>query len=455
LKHLPYGAPALAALLFAAPAAAEPFRLQEALDAPAALKLSGSARARYETIGGQARAGLPSSETLASFRTILGAEYGAGPVRLAAELWDSRAYGGKTGGAVSTNEVNALELVQAYVAAELKAPLGEGSKGRLQLGRFMLNLGSRRFVAADDYRNTTNGSTGGRLDLETRSGADLTLFYVLPQLRRPDDQPALLRNQAALDRESDALRLWGALASAPAGRLGMVEAGYYGLHEGDLPGRPNRNRRLATFSARLIRNPVPQALDYEIEAAWQTGHVRADKSPAAADLDVSAGFVHLDAGYQLAGRWRPHLSAQYDWVSGDHGAGSYNRFDTLYGMRRADFAPSGIFNAIGRANISTPGLRLEVQPNRRADALISARAMWLASATDAFSTTGARDPAGRTGRHAGEMVEGRLRYWLVPDSVRFEADAAWLSKGRFLEEAPNANRTGDTAYLSLNLTASF
>jgi hypothetical protein len=42
---------------------------------------------------------------------------------------------------------------------------GTGTKLGLQAGRFTLNLGSRRLVAADDYRNTTNGYTGIRADL--------------------------------------------------------------------------------------------------------------------------------------------------------------------------------------------------------------------------------------------------------------------------------------------------
>jgi hypothetical protein len=439
----------------AAPALAEPSSLHEAVGAPADLKLSGSVRARWEGLDGQVRPGLPDREDLFSFRTILGAEYGTGPLRIGAELWDSRAYGARPGGSLSTNEVNTFELVQAYAAIRLKGPLGEGSTGRLQLGRFMMNLGSRRFAAADDYRNTTNGSTGGRLDLRARSGGALTLFYVLPQLRRPDDQASLLDNQPGLDRETRALRFWGGLADHPAGRIGTVEAGIYGLDERDLPGRPNRNRHLRTLSARVIRNPAPHRFDYESEAAYQFGEVRAGLQPNADVLEVSAGFFHLDAGYQFAGGWKPHLSVEYDWASGDEGGGRYNRFDTLFGMRRADFAVSGLYSAIARTNLSTPGVRLEVQPNARTDAHLTARAMWLASATDAFASTNLRDPTGGSGRYAGEQVEGRVRYWLIPDALRFEADAVWLHKGRFLKQAPSAPRAHDTAYLSLNLTASF
>jgi len=44
---------------------------------------------------------------------------------------------------------------------------------------------------------------------------------------------------------------------------------------------------------------------------------------------------------------------------------------------------------------------------------------------------------------------------VIPRSLRFEVDAVILAKGRFLTDAPNAPRTGDTHYLSVNLTSQF
>jgi hypothetical protein len=124
-------------------------------------------------------------------------------------------------------------------------------------------------------------------------------------------------------------------------------------------------------------------------------------------------------------------------------------------MRRADLAPSGLYNAIGRANLVTPGVRLEIAPSPAWDAFGAARTMWLEAPQDAFSTTGVRDPAGRSGRYAGAQVEGRVRYWLAKDRARLEANAIWLDKGRFLRTAPNAPRSGDERYVSLNTVLSF
>lgn len=81
--------------------------------------------------------------------------------------------------------------------------------------------------------------------------------------------------------------------------------------------------------------------------------------------------------------------------------------------------------------------------------------MWLASDRDSFSTTGVRDVTGGSGNFAGHQIEARIRYWLMPARLRFEANGLLLAKGRFLREAPNAPPESTTRYLSLNLTASF
>jgi hypothetical protein len=72
-------------------------------------------------------------------------------------------------------------------------------------------VGSRRLVAADDYRNTTNGYTGLRADLAWRAGWSATAIYTLPQQRRPDDRASLARNAVAPDREGFDLVLWGGM----------------------------------------------------------------------------------------------------------------------------------------------------------------------------------------------------------------------------------------------------
>lgn len=447
----------VAAVAVAAPtcAYADAPTLQALIGDPDDFKLSGSVRVRYETIDAQVRPGFrPEDEQLAVRSTLL-AEYRHGIFRVGGELFDSRVYLDRRDSAVTANEVNAAELVQAYIGVDLRDVLGSGSATQVQAGRMTLNLGSRRLVAADDYRNTTNGYTGLRADVKMRGGTTATLIYTLPQVRLPDDLASLRSAKVKWDRESFDLRLWGGVIARPRTLAGAsAEMSYFRLQELDSPDRPTRNRDLHTISARLIRDPQPSRWDFEAEGIYQLGTVRSSLAASAPVLDVDAWFVHADSGYSFAGPAKLRVSAEFDYASGDGPGRHYNRFDTLFGMRRADLAPAGIYNAIARANIMTPGLRIEAAPGKRLDAFAAYRAMWLADRTDAFSTSNVRDVTGRSGRFAGHQLEARVRYWLVPGFLRGEVNALWLARGRFLKDAPNGPNE-DARYLATGVTATF
>ncbi|MBP9233231.1 MAG: alginate export family protein [Sphingobium sp.] len=420
------------------------------------LSLGGSTRLRYEVIDGQPRAGFNESDDLVSIRTIVTGEYRTGRLRLGAELYDSRVYGGDAGTPITTGEVNTLELVQAYIGYEAPGVFGPDTKLGLQAGRFTLNLGSRRLVAADDYRNTTNGYTGVRADIALPDNFSTTAIYTLPQMRLPDARADLVDNRVRFDRESFDLILWGGLfAKKLADKRSAVELSFYHLGERDSPRLATRDRSLDTASLRLVRDPAPGSFDFESETIYQWGSISASVAATAPTLDVSAWFAHLEAGYTFRHPWSPHLSIEFDYASGDGRGAKFTRFDTLFGMRRADLAPAGIYNAVGRANLIAPGLRIEVAPAKRVDAFAAYRPLWLASRYDSFSTTGVRDPSGSAGRFAGHQVEARVRYWLIPKRLRMEWNGVLLAKGRFLRDAPNAPTGGDTIYNSFNATISF
>lgn len=134
-----------------------------------------------------------------------------------------------------------------------------------------LNLGSRRLVAADDYRNTTNGYTGIRADIAAPHGWKATLIYTLPQVRLPDDDAGIRDAQVRLDRESFDLVLWGGqISKAKALGPTMAELTWFHLGERDGPGNATRDRSLDTFGGRIIAEPRAGRFDYEVEAFYQT-----------------------------------------------------------------------------------------------------------------------------------------------------------------------------------------
>ncbi len=417
-------------------------------------EISAAIRVRYEAIAGQARAGLPPSEDLVNLRTIIRTRYRTGPVTLALDLWDSRVFDAGRPSAVSTNEVNGLEPIQANVALDFKAP---GSiTGKLTAGRMIMELGSSRLIANDDYRNTTGGFTGARLDLNGSHKLSATLLYLLPQQRLPTDADGLRSGRLTPDHEGFDTRLWGAFVQRgqALGRVSL-DATFLRFEERDRPGTPTRDRHLTTFGGHAFIAPKPGKWDMDIEAFRQTGRTRTSLAVTAPEQRVDAWFVHAETGYKLGAGWQPHGSLEFDYASGDGRGGDYGRFDTLFGMRRRDFAPSGLLSAIGRSNIAALGGRLEVTPSKRIDAFASVRKLWLASRSDSFSTTGVVDRTGQSGRDAGWEIDTRVRYWLVPRRFQLEGDFVWIAKGRFLATAPNRSSSGDTRYLSFNATAFF
>ncbi|MCP9222365.1 alginate export family protein [Erythrobacter sp. LQ02-29] len=438
-----------------APAGDTAWTLQDAIGDPDNLEVSGSARVRYEALHNQFRPALDRNDDLVTLRFTLAARYDAGPVEVGAELQDSRAYFGDTGSSVGTGEVNAVELIQAYLAADLGQPFGAGSEARLTAGRFTMDLGSRRLVGRNNFRNATNAFTGVRFDAKG-SGGKLTAFVTMPQQRLPSDKASILDNEVEWDHEGTDLLFWGAFGSFSKLLGGAdLEAYFYGLDEDDRPGVATRDRRLYTPGFRLVRAPAKGQADCELEYAHQFGSISDSTAVNAPRRDVSANFAHAALGYRFAAKWQPRVALEYDFASGDGSGRDYGRFDSLYGPRRSDFGPTGIYGPLGRSNIHAPGVRLEAAPSRLLDGFVSYRALWLDSASDSFANTGVRDPSGRAGRFAGHQVEGRVRYWFVKDLLRLDTGAAVLFDGPFLRDAPNAPRSGDTLYGYVDLTATF
>ena len=446
---------------FAAPACAqsgppEHWTLHEALDLPEELSVSGTARARYETIANEFRPGVNQDADAFLLRTNIAAQYDAGALRIGAELIDARVYGASPNGSIDTGEVNAIELSQAYIGVDLHDALTPGSKSTLDVGRFTMDLGSRRLVSRNGFRNTINAFTGIKMTYAATDGMSAAAYWVMPHIRLPADPESIAANDVEIDRATTDLVLFGGFLRLPSvGSGDTMDLYAYALEENDSPAFPTRNRHLYTPGLRLFRNPAPHRLDWEMEGIYQFGHTRLGLDRAAQKADVSAYFLHAELGYQFAGDWRTRLSLEYDRASGDEPGGAYSRFDTLYGSRRLDFGPSNLYGALSRNNISSPGLRIEVAPGARWDGFAAYRAAWLASRTDSFAGTGLRDPSGSSGSFAAHQIEGRVRYWLIPEAVRLESGAAFLLRGRFMKQAPNANRSGDTLYGYFDLTWSF
>lgn len=427
--------------------------------APAGPKLSieGSFRARLEGIDGQFRPKIDDSIAFASFRTLVAAKLDWNDLTIGGELMDARGYGEGHNSSVKASDVNTVEPLQAYVSYKFHNLLGKQDSLAATVGRFTMTFGAQRLVARADFGNTFPSYMGARAEYRTKNKDELVLFWTHPIDALPNTADSIYDNKVQLDHVNNGTVFYGFDGNlADVGHKVSVGGYVYRLVEQDRPGYQTRDRRLVTFGLRLRRAPAKGKFDVEAEAALQRGTARLTTAVTdRTDFDVRAGFVHAEAGYTISKGWTPRLSGFFDYASGDGANPSYGRFDSLYGARRADYGPASLFGPVGLANLVSPGVRIEAKPSKRLDLMAAVRGLWLADRTDTFAFTSVRDKTGASGRHAGTEVEVRVRRSLIPDRLRVELGAAYLAKGRFLTQAPNAPRTGDARYGYADLVLKF
>ena len=429
----------------------QPWRIDAAAALPDWFSISGSHRTRYESLDGQFRATLDGGDQAVALRTILLTEIKLDKLRLGIEVIDSRTYLNDRASTLSTTLINPIELLQGYVRWNVSNLFSPGDRSELRARRLTLDVGSRRLVARSLYRNTINTFTGVEWNWRGPAGRHFQAFYTLPVSRKPNTRVDLLDNDIEFDEEDVDVRFWGvyyAFAELPGALRGEVF--FLGLDEHDADGRSTRNREYYMPGLRFYRPPSAGRVDYLLESVFQIGQSRSSSIASnTRDLDHLAYFQHVEIGYTFDAPWSPRLIAQYDYASGDDDPadGNNERFDTLFGARRFDFGPTGIYGPFLRNNLSTPGIRLKLRPARDVDVFIAHRAYWLASDQDAWTTSGVRDVSGRSGSFIGHQIEARFRWEVVPGSYRFETGVAHLFAGGFMDDAPNANGEGDVAYV--------
>ena len=424
--------------------------MDQALGLSERLSLSADHRARYEYLDNQFRAGRPGNDEIVALRTRVRAHLRLTDwLSAGAEFQDSRVYLDDDDTPLNTTFVNAAELLRAYLELSLDGPFG--GRQTAQLGRLTMDVGSRRLVAKNLFRNTRNAFTG--VDWRWRHGErrELRAFYTLPIERLPQEVERLRDNEAEFDEESFDLQFWGLFYGDELPWGDLAELYGFGLYERDsrdaTDGEEIEGRRLGTLGFRLLRAPREGHFDYQLESMLQFGASRSSIA-VSRSLDHFAHYQHLTLGYTFARPWSPRLLLHYDYASGDRDPtdGSNERFDTLFGARRFEYGPTSLYGAFARANINTPAIRLELRPGAKWTAFVDYRAVWLASDRDEWAGTGVRDPSGDSGSFVGQQVELRVRWRPLPGNLLLETGYAHLFAGEFIDEAPNANG-GDTNYV--------
>jgi hypothetical protein len=430
----------------------EPGGPGSAAQTPDRVSVSGSFRLRYESMDNAFRLIGPGQDELLLSRLLLHAQVNGERFYGGFELQDSRAWLHQDLTPVGTDDVNVLEPLRAYI--------GYRNQGLdIQLGRMTMDVGSRRLVSRNRMRNTINSFTGIRARWSRPGGAAVQAFLTMPVARLPNnlERDRLRNNQFELDQEHWERILWGLHLSDVSIREHTDTEWYlYGIREKDRPSLPTRNRDFLTAGLRAQNTGVSWA--YEVETAIQHGKSRASLLPTdTTDLDHRAWFIHAEVSRKLQGSWEPRVIFRFDYASGDEDPddGEFNRFDTLYGDRRWEFGPTGIYGALTRSNILSPGVALRSKPGPSTDFRVDYRPAWLASKRDFMPPAALRDRDGNSGSFIGHQVDLRWRWWSDSRNLSVDFTAAYLWKGEFLKNVHGAPPSSNTAYAYISTALAF
>ncbi|MDX2252001.1 MAG: alginate export family protein [Nitrospira sp.] len=344
---------------------------------------------------------------------------GDGPLRFLFEGQDSRSVlNGDRGDFRDTTSVNEFDILQLLGSLTVNNAMGTGLRTDFHFGRMTMDFGQRRLVARNDFRNTSNAFDGFHWQISQSQTWRLRAFFVEP----------VIRDFVTLDTENVHSLFWGTYLESRHFNWFQTDAYYFGLNDIRLRNVAT-HRTYSTFGGRLYKDPKPGEPDYEIETTWQTG--------TRGVTDHFAHFQHLDLGYTFNLPWTPRLVSHFDYASGDHKPGDSQDegFDTLFGARRWEYGPTGIFLPFFRTNLISPGWRFIVTPTPNLIVQVKHRVWYLAQSKDFFGgsvNSGLRDTTGNAGTSLGHDMELRAQYAL---SANLDFDIGYVRwfKGSYFD----------------------
>jgi hypothetical protein len=416
-------------------------------------------RARLEAIDDTPRTTVGASDQALELQTSVFVDVGRGKVRFSGELQDDRTELNDARSLVSTSFVNTLEPLQANLTWNFSDMLAQGHTGSLKAGRFTMDVGRRRLVARSGTRNTMSSFTGVNWQWRGEGGRNAQVFVVTPMRILPSDRASLLANDEELDRGNRNTTLRGAFYQFPALKSrDLFEVYWAGIDQGNRPQNDALPRDFDSIGFRASRPTAKAKWSYEVEAVLQYGKSSATAAGVTRrGLDHDAEFYHAEFGYAFSGKRSPVLLVQYDRATGDGDPfdGRNEGYDTLFGERRFDFNPQGIYGLFARGNIRAPGVRVTFAPWQRWQSMFSYRKYELDSTRDAWSGIGLRDLTGQAGRSIGRQLEGTFTWNAIANRLSVEWGFAHLTAGRFFRTTEGAGFRGDPSFVYTQITTNF
>lgn len=337
------------------------------------------------------------------------------PFRFAVEFQDSRVINNKH--AITDQERNEYDLINAYGELNFKKALGADDRGndrpiRFRVGRFAYETTDRRFIARNEWRNTTNTFEGFRLNIGREANDwELDLFGYQP----------VRRAQTKFDMSNERLWFFGAIGHWRRwSDIITIQPYFMGQKQNADPDgftAANRLDREIYMPGFRTYGKVLDLFDFDVSYNHQFGY--------SGPLRQDAQGYTIEVGKTFNHPWKPRLTGFYGYASGDKDPtdGVDNRFDRFFGFAR----PWSADHYVVYENLKAPKIRMDLQPTQKLGFELTYGWYFLASKRDRMfdildgniSQT-VRDPGfnrdrtGQSGDYAGHALEGRIRYQVSP-----------------------------------------
>ena len=370
---------------------------------------------------------------------------GNGPFRFLFEGQDSRALSSdQPGDFRNITTINEFDILQLLGSLTIHNVGGSGLRTDLHFGRMTMDFGGRRYISRNDFRNTVNAFDGVHWQIGEGQTWRFRAFLVEP----------VIREQVQLDEQTARSVFWGTYVESAHFPWFNVNAYYFGLNDQQFQNK-NLHRTYSTFGLRLFKSPAINEFDYEFEGAIQTGHL--------GTVDHFAYNPNIEAGYTFNLPWTPRFLVQYTYASGTDtpGGNESGNFDPLFGARRFDLNPTGIWGPFFRSNISAPGWRLSAQPADNVTVSVKHRFWYLAQATAPFVGSGLQDSTGGSGNYLGNDLELRAQWaplWAMRQNLDFDFGYVHWFKGSYFDSPTiiaqmpaGGNKDSDYFYASVRV----